>query len=119
MSQFFMVCIGFKQENIVKVAGWMVGLSLLAVCVSTSAYDVGMRSSKRDVVTKSVEKKVIATPKYSTTQILCIKKLRTGSRVAQNKCQTLAQWKQEFDEQAMRQYLIKPRGQAASWELSP
>jgi len=87
--------------------------------VSTNAYDVGQHSSRYDIVKKAVEKKVIAAPIYSPTQVLCLKQRRTGSRVIENKCQTLAQWKQQANERAMRQYMIKPRGKSAAWDPSP
>ncbi len=110
------MCAGLKQEKRVKAIGRIVSLSFMLVCVSTSAYDVGQRNSKRDLVAKPVEKEVVLTPKYSSSQILCLNQRRYGSRVTEHKCQTLAQWKQQLDQKSMRKYMIKSSGKAPGWE---
>lgn len=61
----------------------------------------------------------LETPKLSPTQILCVKQRRTGSRMQQTKCQTVAKWQQEIYQKDMRRSLIRARGRAASWEIAP
>ncbi len=101
-----------------KTVSQVVGLMVLAMCVSAGANEID-RGNSRNVATKHETKQTLAVETYSPTQVFCMKRLRTGSRVSRNVCQTLAAWKQEMDEKAMRRHLIKPGGRAASWETSP
>ena len=87
-----------------------VGLILLVVCVNANANETE-RDSSRDVATKSAVKQTLDVERISPTQVFCMKQKRIGSHVSRNVCQTLAAWKQELDEKAIRsQHLIRPSG---------
>ncbi len=111
--------VSFKLESVVKVVSQIIGLGLLALCANASAYDVGQHNSKREAVKKPVEKKVVDEPKYSPTQIVCLKQRREGSRIIQNKCQTIAKWKRDHEEKEMRKHLVRAKGASAVWETGP
>ena len=98
------------------MVGRVVGLAVLSVSVTVSANEMS-HGDDRDVAAKLKVKETLAVEEYSPTQVLCMKQQRTGSRVVRNRCQTLAAWRQEINDRAMRQHLIRPGGKAASWEI--
>lgn len=98
-----------------RILSRIVGLGFLVLCANAGAGEIE-RGSSRDVATKPAVKQTLSVEQYSPTQVVCIKRRRTGSRVERNVCQTIAAWRQELNEKAMRQYLIRPQGKRAAWE---
>ncbi len=92
-----------------------VGLILLVVCVNANANEIE-RDSSRDVATKPAVKQTLDVERYSPTQVYCMERKRTGSRVSRKVCQTLAAWRHEADANAMRTHLIRPSGRPKGWE---
>ena len=43
----------------------------------------------------------------ATPHILCMNKMRTGSRIKVRRCQTIADWKSEIENEHNRQYLLE------------
>ena len=98
--------------------GQLAGLAIVMVSVGAFAFD-GVQGSSRDATSVEPDaNEELKVPKYSPTQILCVRQRREGSRVMQTKCQTLAEWKHEINLKDMRVSMIRaPR--KAGWETSP
>lgn len=96
-------------KSVLAIAVW-------ALCLSVAADDTRQSSSE---TTRPETSQQVDVVKYLPTQILCIKQTRTGSRIKETKCQTLADWQRDINDRNMRRSLIRARGKAASWETSP
>ncbi|MEM7081741.1 MAG: hypothetical protein AAF465_03325 [Pseudomonadota bacterium] len=58
--------------------------------------------------------------KEQLAQIVCVKQRRAGTRIVENKCQSVAAWKRDMEQRDMRsKHLIRASGKAAAWEISP
>lgn len=88
----------------------------LTVSASAGANEIE-HNGDRDTATGVTAKQTIDVDSIPLSQVFCMKKRRTGSRVTRNVCQTLAEWKHEMEARAMRQaHLMRPQGARASWE---
>ncbi len=43
----------------------------------------------------------------AASHILCIDTMRTGNRIKKRRCQTIADWKSEIEDQRIRKYLLE------------
>lgn len=50
-----------------------------------------------------------------TDALVCRKERREGSRIKRNRCQTAAEWQDEYETRMMRSHLIKLAGKAPAW----
>ncbi|MEM7081743.1 MAG: hypothetical protein AAF465_03335 [Pseudomonadota bacterium] len=45
--------------------------------------------------------------RVNESRVLCLKRVRTGSRLAKRRCQSIAAWRTELQDERLRKYLLE------------